>query len=156
MERMTFDQMVEFAMERLNPARPERRATRDKVRKRIRGGLGDGKLPRLDLATMDVGRDHFVYWARGKWPDAFRGIKVKVEADAEASANLAGEFEPLTLPATMAECQALIRKMHSDLAIQRLTIAQQKRTIDRLKPLAEQYERNVDKNRHSARQPRNI
>ena len=61
MTRMTFDEAVEFVMERLAVPTPEQRATRDKVRKRIRYGLGDGTLPRLDVETLDVDHDAFVY-----------------------------------------------------------------------------------------------
>lgn len=154
MVRMTFNQMVDFIMERLDVPPPERRATRDKVRKRVRSGLGDGKLIRLDLETIDVDRDQLIYWARTKWPGKFN-IPISVPGNLRDTAALDGQAEALALPASIEECHAQLRQAHRALMFLRLINNTQAEAILRLKPLAEQYERICEKNSLSAKKPRN-
>lgn len=153
MVRMTFNEVVAFIMERLDVPQPERRSTRDKVRKRVRSGLGDGKLPRLDLETTDVDRDQLIYWARTKWPGKFN-IPITVPGHLRDTAALAGQAEVLALPASIEECHALIRGLDSRNRLLVMMLNRQAAIISDLRPLAEQYERNREKNRESAKRPR--
>lgn len=150
---MTFEEMVEFAMERLDPAQPERRATRDKVRKRIRGGLGDGKLPRLDLQTMDVDRHAFIYWARTKWPGKFN-IPISVPGALSDTARLAASADGALLPTDIATCHALLRQQRWLLQMLDARSRAQDQIIADLRPDAERYRQIREKNRKSARKPR--
>ena len=156
MTRMSFDEVVDFIMERLKPPAHERRATRDKVRKRVRGGLGDGKLPRIDLATTDVQRNDLIYWARSKWPEAFKGLPIRMDADAASHAGADGVVaDGFRLPASILECHAELRSLWSQVEILKLINGRHALEIARLKPLAERYEHNRAKNRKAARKPRN-
>jgi hypothetical protein len=153
MVRMTFNQMVDFIMERLDVPQPERRSTRDKVRKRVRSGLGDGKLIRLDLETTDVDRDQLIVWARTKWPGKF-DIPTNSFVQVSDSANFDGELDAVKLPASIEECHALIRGLNSRNRLLVMMLNRQAAIIADLRPLAEQYERNRAKNRASAKKPR--
>lgn len=153
MTRMTFDEAVDFIVGRLDVPPHERRATRDKVRKRVRGGLGDGKLPRLDLATTDVGSDQLIYWARTKWPGKFN-IPVSVPANAADTMSIAGSADAMTLPSTIEQCHASIRKLFADNRMLAMIAQRQASIISELRPLADQYERNREKNREAAKKPR--
>lgn len=154
MVRMTFNQMVDFIMERLDVPPPERRATRDKVRKRVRSGLGDGRLSRIDLETTDVDRDQLIYWARTKWPGKF-DIPIRIPENLRDTAAFDGQAEALALPASIEECHALMRELDSRNRLLVLMLNRQAAVIAELRPLAEQYERNRAKNQASAKKPRN-
>ena len=153
MQRMTFNQAIDFIVERLEVPHHERRSTRDKVRKRVRSGLGDGKLPRLDLETTDVDRDQLIYWARAKWPGRFN-IPITVPGHLRDTAALAGQAEVLALPASIEECHALIRGLDSRNRLLVMMLNRQAGIIADLRPLAEQYELICEKNRASAKKPR--
>jgi len=153
MVRMTFNQMVDFIMERLDVPQPERRSTRDKVRKRVRSGLGDGKLLRLDLETTDVDRDQLIVWARKKWPGKF-DIPTNSFVQVSDSANFGGVPDALKLPAGIEECHVVIRELHSRNRLLVMMLNRQAAVIAELRPLADQYERNRAKNRASAKKPR--
>ena len=154
MQRMTFNQAIDFIVERLEVPHHERRSTRDKVRKRVRSGLGDGKLPRIDLETTDVDRNELIYWARTKWPGKFN-IPISVPGHLRETAAFDGQAEVLALPASIEECHAQLRQAHRALMFLRLINNTQAEAILRLKPLAEQYERICEKNSASAKKPRN-
>lgn len=153
MVRMTFNEAVDFIMERLDVPQHERRATRDKVRGRLTYNLGIGKLPRIDLETTDVDRNELTYWARTKWPGKF-DIPISVPGHLRDTAALAGQAEVLALPASIEECHALIRGLDSRNRLLVMMLNRQAAIIADLRPLAEQYERNRAKNRASAKKPR--
>lgn len=153
MTRMAFDEAVDFVMERLSVPAPEQRATRDKVRKRIRYGLGDGSLPRLDVQTLDMDRDAFIYWARKKWRGKF-DIPISIPGDLSDTVALVGELDGLHLPSSLAECHHLLRDLTSRNRLLAMMLNRQAEVIADLRPLAEQYLRNREKNRTSAKKPR--
>ena len=153
MTRMTFDQAVNFIMDRLDVPDHERRATRDKVRKRVRFGLGDGKLPRLDLETTDVGRDQLIYWARNKWPGKF-DIPITIPAHISETASFGGDADAMIFPSSIEECHNIIRRQESENRLLAMMVHRQASIIADLRPLAEQYERNREKNRGAAKKPR--
>ena len=154
MTRMRFDEAVEFVMERLAVPAPAQRATRDKVRKRIRYGLGDGSLPRLDVQTLDMDRDALIYWARTKWPGKFN-IPITIPGALSDEVKLTATTQEQVLPSDIAACHTLLQ--HSRFVLQALEAKcrAQEQVIAELRPLAEQYRRNQEKNRQSARKPRN-
>jgi len=154
MTRMTFDEAVDFVMERLAVPTPEQRATRDKVRKRIRYGLGDGTLPRLDVETLDVDHDAFVYWAREKWRGKF-DIPISIPGDLGDTAVVGGEVDELHLPSSLSECHHLLRELTRQNRMLSTLLNRQAAVVANLRPLAEQYQRNREKNRISAKKPRN-
>lgn len=153
MTRMTFEEAINFIMERLDVPAHARRATRDKVRKRVRFGLGDGKLPRLDLQTMDVDRDELVHWARTKWPGKFE-IPISLHAHAREGVAFNANADGMTLPLDVEQCHIRIREVESRNRLLKILVHQQTTVIADLRPLAEQYQRNRAKNRASARKPR--
>lgn len=155
MTRMTFEEAVEFVMERLSVPGPDQRATRDKVRKRIRYGLGDGSLPRLDVETLDVDHDALVYWARKKWRGRF-DIPIRIPGDLSDTAVVGGEVDELHLPSSLADCHHLLRDLTSRNRLLAMMLNRQAAVIADLRPLAEQYQRNREKNRISAKKPRNL
>ena len=153
MTRMTLDQAVDFIVNGLDVPSHEKRATRDKVRKRVRGGLGDGKLPRLDLDTMDVSRDELIYWARKKWPGKFL-MPIKTHAGISEQLNIAVKTDGQQYPSDIERCHALLRQMQWLLQMLEAKSAAQERIIEDLRPDAARYRQNRDKNRISAAKPR--
>lgn len=153
MTRIRFDEAVDFVMERLAVPTPEQRATRDKVRKRIRYGLGDGSLPRLDVQTLDVDRDAFIYWARKKWPGKFN-IPIEVPGVLSDGINLAARPEELFLPSDIETCHALLRRNRFLLQMFEARCLAQDVLISELRPDAERYREIREKNRESAKKPR--
>ena len=151
--RMTFDEAVELILSRLETPEPEQRAARDKVRKRITYALGTGKLPRLELQTLDIDRDQLIYWARTKWPGRFN-IPITVPGHLADGANFGGNADATHLPTDLQACHLMLMNAAREMEILKLLISSQAAHITRLKPLAEQYERNREQNRSSARKPR--
>ena len=154
MTRMTFNEAIDFIMERLDVPQSERRSTRDKVRGRVTYNLGSGKLPRLDLTTNDIDRNELINWAKAKWPGKFN-IPTNSFVHVQDSFRAGGQAEGLTLPSSIEECHAQLQKTHRALMVMRLINNSQAEHILRLKPLAEQYERICEKNSASAKKPRN-
>ncbi|WP_417473289.1 hypothetical protein [Luteimonas mephitis] len=150
---MNFDQAVAFIIDVLNVPVPEKRATRDKVRKRVRYGLGDGSLPRLDLQTTDVDRDQLIDWARKKWPGKFN-MPINLVVHMADTVALGANADGLPLPSDLQACHAKLQEARRAIALLRLINSSQAVQIARLKPLAEQYERICEKNRAAARKPR--
>ncbi len=154
MSRMSFDQVIEFIMERLDVKEHDRRATRDKVRKRVRYGLGDGSLPRIDLQTMDVDRNELILFARKKWPGYFEQERTVQHADCFESVGLTDKLSVQEYPADVNQCHDLIRQKNALLSL----LMTRARVVDALmeqwRPIVKQYESNCAKNRESARKPR--
>ena len=153
MSRMNFDEAVDFVMERLAVPVHEHRSTRDKVRKRIRYGLGDGSLPRLNVQTLDVDRDAFISWARKKWRGKF-DIPISVPGDLSGAVSMGDQLEALHLPSSLGECHQLLRRLTRENLLLAAMINRQAAVIAELRPLALQYQRNREKNRKSAQKPR--
>lgn len=154
MTRMTFDQAVDFIVEGLDVPEHARRATRDKVRKRVRYGLGDGSLPRMDLQTTDVDRTELILWSRIKWPGKFTEFLVQAMASMSDHMALGAENNAFRFPSDIEDCHACIQKLASHNRLLQVMLQRQDSVIAELKPLAEQYERNRAKNRAAARKPR--
>lgn len=151
--RMTFDEAVEFILSRLETPAPEQRATRDKVRKRITYALGIGRIPRLDVVSMDIDRDQLIYWARTKWPGRFN-TAITVPGELADSVNVNPKLDATHLPNDLQACHAMLMEAERETELLRSMIRSQAARIAHLKPLAEQYERNRERNRTSARKPR--
>lgn len=154
MTRMTFNEAIDFIMERLDVPPHERRATRDKVRGRVTYNLGSGNLPRVDVQTNDIDRDELIYWARTKWPGKFNNIPIRVGEQLASTANMGAASDELVLPPTLEACHEKLMEAHRALVLLRLINNSQAAHISRLKPLADQYELICEKNRASAKKPR--
>lgn len=152
--RMNFDEAVEFILSRLDIPVPDQRATRDKVRKRIIYAHGNGSLPRLDIHTRDVDRNELIVWARKKWRGRFEQDKTIQIADCIDGLNLADSLSVNEYPNSVERCHELLRNANLMLAAMSMRMQVQDRLIRSLRPLAEQYERNRERNRTSARKPR--
>ena len=155
MTRLTFDQAVDFILKGLKAPASDRRATRDKVRKRVRYGLGDGTLPRLDLTTTDVDLNELVLWSRQKWPGKFTDTKVQFLEKLSDRVELGVGAQAFDFPADIEACHYIIRDLLADRRLLQMMVTRQAAVIAELRPLAEQYERNRTKNRASASKPRN-
>jgi len=151
---MTFEQAVDFIVEGLKVPASDRRASRDKVRKRVRYGLGDGTLPRLDLLTTDVDLNELVLWSRQKWPGKFTDTKVQVFEKLSDGVGLGAGAQVFDFPANLQACHTVIRDLLADRRLLQMMVTRQAAVIAELRPLAEQYERNRAKNRASAGKPR--
>jgi hypothetical protein len=150
---MTFEQAVNFILERLDVSAPDRRAMRDKVRKRVRYALGGGSLRRLDVQTTDMDQDEVIYWARSKWRGKF-DIPIEVSAPMSDILAFADSAGALPLPSNIDQCHRLVRELAARNRLLEMMVHRQANIIDGLRPLAEQYERNRAKNQSSARKPR--
>lgn len=153
MTRMNFEQIVDFILERLDVPAPDRRATRDKVRKRVRYALGDGTLPRIDILSMDVDRDELICWARSKWPGKFN-IPVSIRGFLSDQVKLTGNTEGLLLPADVDTCHALLLQKRALLQAMEAKCRALENIIADLRPDAEKYRQMREKNRLSAKRPR--
>lgn len=153
MERMTFEESVAFILRHLEFPASEQRAMRDKVRKRIIYALGNGKLARLDVLTQDVDRNQLITWARSNWPGRFT-MPVDVRGQLAETVCLTAEADGFELPADLAQCHDRIRLLTARNRMLTMMLNQQASIIAELRPLAEQYKRNREKNRASAKKPR--
>ena len=154
MNRMTFEQGVDFIVEHLAVAAHDRRATRDKVRKRVRYGLGDGSLPRVDLATTDVDRNALIIWCRTKWPGKFVDIPVRYEDQIQENVSLRDGTDAIAYPSDVASCHALLRQNRMLLQLLAAKCRAQEQIILDLSPDAQKYRQMREKNRESAKKPR--
>lgn len=155
MTRMTFEQAVDFILKGLKVPASDRRATRDKVRKRVRYGLGDGTLPRLDLTTTDVDLNELVLWSRQKWPGKFTDTKVQTFEKLSDRVELGVGAQAFDFPVDIEACHTIIRDLLADRRLLQMMVTRQAAVIAELRPPAEQYERIRKKNRASAGKPRN-
>lgn len=153
MERITFEESVAFILRHLDFPASEQRALRDKVRKRVTYALGNGDLGRVDVQTLDVDRNHLIIWARTKWPGRFT-MPIDVRGQLAETVGLAAEADGFELPVDLAQCHDRIRLLTGQNRMLTMMLDQKASIIAELRPLAEQYKRNREKNRASAKKPR--
>lgn len=154
MTRMTFDQAVDFIVDGLQAPEHARRATRDKVRKRVRYGLGDGSLPRLDLGTTDVHRNELILWSRKKWPGKFTDTPVNFTEHCQDGIGVRAETDAFRFPSDIASCHLLLRQSRMLLQLLEAKCRAQEQIIGDLRPDAQKYRQMREKNRESAKKPR--
>lgn len=134
----------------------EMRTTVDKVRKRLVYAVDHGELHLVGPPALQL---YFVpqvlAWARKKWPEAFADIRVKSEAVAQSHLEMRGELHDNYIPADPEKRGELLREAYQTIDRLERDLTDAKRELERLRPLAENYEQICKKNQHSAKGPRN-
>lgn len=132
------------------------RTSVDKVRKRLLYAVEKG-----DLHVMAVTNELQLFyaaqvfaWARRKWPDAFGDVSIMQAADASDTLRLSDAAKTWVYPGDLDACHTLLRSAYDDIELLKEELSSAERELARLRPLAERYEENRDKNRHSAKMPR--
>jgi hypothetical protein len=140
---------------RVQPPGEELRTTLDKVRKRLIYALRKDELQLMTSGPLELffGAQVFA-WARKKWPEAFGDIPVTQDAKGESHLKIGITARTFLYPGSLEDCHKLLRSTYDevDLLEQELRLAELE--VTRLKPLAERYEQNREKNRRSAKKPR--
>lgn len=141
---------------RVQPHGEELRTTVDKVRKRLMYAVDHHELhlagpPGLQLFFVP----QVLAWARSKWPEAFADIPIAHEAAANSSFTMGDASQACLIPGDPAKCQEALMDAHRTIHRLERELAALQKEADRLRPLAERYEQNRQKNRDSAKLPRN-
>ena len=141
---------------RVNPSGEEMRTTVDKVRKRLVYAVDHDELHLIGPAGLQL---YFVpevlAWARRKWPEAFADLSVKSDAVAQSHMKLADELHDNYIPADPEKRGELLQEAYRTIDRLERDLTEARRELERLRPLAEKYEQNREKNRSSAKRPRN-
>lgn len=132
------------------------RSTVDKVRKRMLYAVNNDELH--VMAPSDEFQLFFTpqvfAWARKKWPDALSDVAIKHEEKASDRVALRAAVKNWHYPADVGKCHELLRAAYTDAEALEEELASANRELQRLRPLAERYEENREKNRRSAKRPR--
>lgn len=140
---------------RVKPRGEELRATIDKTRKRLVYAV---ERKELTVAGSPPSQLYFVpevlAWAKLKWPVAFADIRVKSEVNGKSSLHLEDALHVNYYPADLEQCTNLLREAYQTVERLEGELAKVHEELGRLRPLAEKYEQNREKNRKSAKLPR--
>jgi hypothetical protein len=151
----TLDQVAHILAPVVLRSGEELRAVIDKVRKRVEYAVERG-----DLRTEGVPGMRFyclpqvIAWARRKWPGKFPELTAEHEAKVQSRVGIGDRLGSCTYPADLDRSHDALKKAYGQ--IKELTVALKAAyaEIDLLRPLAEKYEQNREKNRKSAKLPR--
>jgi hypothetical protein len=140
---------------RVQPPGEELRTTLDKVRKRLIYALRKDELQLMTIGPLELffGAQVFA-WARKKWPEAFGDIPITHDAKAESSLKIGVTARTFVYPGKLEDCHKLLRSTYDEVDLLEHELRLAELEIARLKPLAERYEQNREKNRRSAKKPR--
>ena len=132
------------------------RSTVDKVRKRMRYAVEKDELhvmgpsPQIQLFFAA----QVFAWARKKWPERFCDVSVRHDETVSDGLKIAVSVRDWHYPADVDECHRLLRAAYEDVELLGEELAAANREIEKLRPLAERYEENRERNRQSAKRPR--
>ena len=140
---------------RVQPPGEELRTTLDKVRKRLLYALRKDELQLMTIGRLELffGAQVFA-WARKKWPEAFGDIPITQDATAQSNLRIGITARTFLYPGKLDDCHKLLRSTYDEVELLEQELGLAEREVARLKPLAERYEQNREKNRRSAKKPR--
>ena len=150
-----FHEVAILIAQRNQPPGEALRTTVDKVRKRIAYAVR-----RDDLQFVEDGPVEFLFgpqvfaWARRKWPEAFGDISETHDATVGSTAKIGAIARSYVYPAGVERCHELLRESYREAEVLKEELEALERELVRLRPLAERYETNREKNRKSAKLPR--
>jgi hypothetical protein len=140
---------------RIRPDGEELRTTVDKVRKRILYAVQNDYLQVMGAGELQLFFAAQIFaWARRKWPDAFRDIPINQDARASDGVMFGDSLRAWVYPSDVERCHELLRSTYSEVELLKAELESAEKEIARLRPLAERYEENREKNRRAAKQPR--
>ena len=140
---------------RIRPEGEELRTTVDKMRKRLLYAVQTDYLHVVGVGELQLFFAAEVFaWARRKWPEAFGDIQVKHEANVSDGLKIGASVRSWVYPGNLDKCHELLRSTYDEMEQLTEELASAEREIARLRPLAEQYEENREKNRRAAKRPR--
>ena len=140
---------------RVQPPGEEMRTTLDKVRKRLIYALRKDELQLMKAGPLELFFAAQVFaWTRKKWPEAFGDIPITHEANAASILKIGMTARTYLYPSKLNDCHKLLRSTYDEVELLEEELRLAEREVARLKPLAERYEQNREKNRRSAKKPR--
>lgn len=140
---------------RIQPEGEELRTTVDKMRKRLLYAVDNDYLHVMEIGELQLFFAAEVFaWARRKWPEAFEDIQIKHEAKASDGLKFGALARAWTLPGNLDKCHESLQSIYGEVELLKEELASAEKEIARLRPLAEQYEENCEKNRRAAKRPR--
>lgn len=139
----------------IRPDGESQRITTDKVRKRLRYAVENGSLHFIGNGELQLFFAAEVFaWARQRWPEAFGDIRVRHEANTSDAMKIRDSASARVLPGNLENCHELLRNTYSEIDLLKEELVWAEKEIARLRPLAERYEENRQKNRRAAKRPR--
>ena len=142
---------------RVKPQGEEMRATIDKVRKRLVYAVDQDDLHPIGPPGLQLFLSGEVFaWARRKWPEAFPDVRVRQETHAQSHLAVAVMANTDLIPGDLDRCQATLRETYRTIDRLERELADVLKEAEQLRPLAERYKQNSEKNRNSAKRPRKV
>lgn len=138
---------------RINPKGEPVRATVDKVRKRLLYAVETDDLHVIEPVKL-FHVPQVMAWARRKWPEFFREVQIHHEANGQSHLRLKDTITADWIPAEIEQCQDVLQTAYTTIHTLERELAAAHKELARLRPLAERYEANREKNRRSAKRPR--
>lgn len=128
------------------------REAKNRVSKRISYAVKQGKL-------VESPRGFFVFgqlaaWVRITWPGSFDDWPQNTHAGLMSSAACIDLYDMVVQPGTIKRCHDLIFEMHEEIKILEQSLKDAQLEIERMRPLAEQWIKNCNKNKENAGKPR--
>ncbi len=136
---------------RIRPAGEPMRITVDKVRKRLTYAVKNVDLQTVDGLYPVPGT---IAWARKKWPDKLNDLHADHSSAAQSTGVLRDEAWSFVIPGDLPRCQEALQECLRQVRQLQEELKTAHTEIERLKPVAEKYEKNRETNRRSAKQPR--
>ena len=140
---------------RINPKGEPLRTTVDKVRKRLLYAVEHDELHLIGPPPLGLFHvQQVMAWARRKWPEAFSEVQVHHEAEGQSHLGLKDSLTADVIPGELERCQDVLQTAYTTIHTLERELAVAHKELARLRPLAERYEQNREKNRRSAKRPR--
>ncbi|MEO5812845.1 MAG: hypothetical protein ABIQ63_12115 [Rhodanobacter sp.] len=130
------------------------RTTVDKVRKRILYATLKGALTTVGTGAGLYSCPEVIAWARKKWPGKLNDLPAEHSVSASATAGFRDDGHMFVTPGDLPRCQAALLEALRENQQLRSELKAAQAEIERLKPIAEKYEKNRETNRQSAKRPR--
>jgi hypothetical protein len=130
------------------------RATIDKVRKRLAHAVAKGELHTTGDQPPLFYAPRVVAWARSKWPGKLLDLPAEHAVRVNEQLNISERALGYAIPDELESCQVALASALRQIDALCKHLQKVHGEVERLRPLAEKYEANREKNRRSARLPR--
>jgi hypothetical protein len=146
--------MAMLIASRVRPPGEPIRATIDKVRKRLAHAVAKGELHTTGSEPPLFYAPRVVAWGRSKWPGKLLDLPAEHAVRVSEELRIGNGSFGYVIPDELTSCQVALNNAlrRIDALCDRLQTVSAE--VERLRPLAEKYEANREKNRRSAKLPR--
>lgn len=151
--RLARADLVQLITDRVRDPNDNIREARNKVSHRITYAIDTGALAAPGDDSFELGI--VALWARLQWPGKLDDLPVSpVSAWFASSARLSDRYDAIVIPGQLDQCQDALKKAYDKIEQMEKGLRSLYAELERLAPLASKWEEFCEKNRQSAKKPR--